>query len=65
MPWYLIGNGRTGECGEIEAPSAQRACELLGWVPHDCEVVQLRHGPLDESRGPLTMPDQLPDVFRN
>ncbi len=49
MPWYLIGNGRTGECSEIEAPCVQRACELLGWAPAECEVVQLRQSPSGES----------------
>ncbi len=55
MPWYLIGNGRTGEYGEIEAPSAQRACELLGWMPCECEVVPLRQAPLDAWRGDPTL----------
>lgn len=46
MPWYLVGNGRTGECSEIEAASGQQACELLGWPPMECEIVQLRQRPL-------------------
>jgi len=57
MPWYLIGNGRTGEWIEAEAVSVPAACAEVGWRPDDCEVLLLRRTPRPKSRDPLTRRD--------
>jgi len=41
MPRFLIGNGITGDCFELEARSAEAACRDLGWRFEECVVVQL------------------------
>ncbi len=45
MPRYKIENGVTKEGVEIEAPFAQTACEMVGWVIGNCYVKLLREGP--------------------
>ncbi len=52
MPRYIVGNGRTGDCLEIQARSPRAACECLGWVPSECEVVELRSEPDPTSEAP-------------
>ncbi len=41
MPRFIIGNGRTGQCVEVEARSLSAACHGLGWAEAECEAVRL------------------------
>ena len=45
MPRYRIENRVTKEVVEVEAPFAQIACEMAGWVIGDCYTRLLREGP--------------------
>ncbi len=45
MPRYRVTNRITKEACEVEAPFAQDACELLGWMIGDCHVQLLRESP--------------------
>ena len=41
MPCYMVTNRITKEKHEVEAPSAQAACEKAGWLIGHCHVVKL------------------------
>jgi len=45
MPRYRIENRVTKEVVEVEAPFAQTACEMVGWLIGNCYVKILREGP--------------------
>lgn len=45
MPKYRIENRVTKEVAEVEAPFAQTACEMVGWVIGNCYVKLLREEP--------------------
>ncbi len=45
MPRYRVENRVTKEVAEVEAPYAQDACKLLGWMIGDCHVERIREGP--------------------
>jgi len=45
MAEYRITNRVTGERCDVEAPFAQDACELLGWLIGECHVELRREGP--------------------
>jgi len=45
MPLYLVTHRVTDEQARIEAPYAQDACNMLGWLIGDCHVKLLREGP--------------------
>jgi len=49
MPLYRIKNRITGEVMEVEAPFAQTACEMAGWMIGDCYVQTLKEGPFTKS----------------
>jgi hypothetical protein len=46
MPRYRIRHRPTGAFRELEAPFAQDACTLAGWMIGDCHVELIRDGPL-------------------
>jgi hypothetical protein len=46
MPRYRIRHRPTGAFRELEAPFAQDACTLAGWMIGDCHVEIVREGPL-------------------
>jgi len=48
MPRYRITHRPTGATAEVEAPFAQDACQLLGWLIGDCHVRLLREGPYSD-----------------
>jgi len=43
MPRYRITSRITKEVYEIDAPTAQDACERLGWMIGDCHVRKMMH----------------------
>jgi len=45
MPLYELTNRETGERARVEAPYAQDACEMVGWLIGNCHVRLLREGP--------------------
>ncbi len=51
MPRFIIGNGQTGQCVEVEARSVAAACHDLGWAEAECEAVRVGQSP--ESRRPV------------
>ena len=54
MPTYRITNRITKERAQVEAPFAQTACELLGWLIGHCHVELIREGPYsDMSKRPI------------
>ena len=44
MPRYRIENRATKKVVEVEAPFAQTACEMVGWVIGNCYVKLLKEG---------------------
>jgi len=44
MPRYRIENRVTKEVVEVEAPFAQTACEMVGWLIGNCYVKLIREG---------------------
>ena len=48
MPRYSIENRITKEVVEIEAPFAQTACEMVGWLIGNCYIKLLREGPFSK-----------------
>lgn len=39
---YRVTNRVTKETQEVEAPSAQEACQRLGWLIGDCYIVKIQ-----------------------
>ena len=48
MPGYRITNRITKERAIVDAPYAQTACELLGWMIGECFVELIREGPYSD-----------------
>ena len=48
MPGYRITNRITKERAQVDAPFAQVACELLGWLIGECFVELTREGPYSD-----------------
>jgi hypothetical protein len=46
LPRYRIRHRPTGAFRELEAPFAQDACTLAGWMIGDCHVELIQEGPL-------------------
>jgi len=38
MPTYTVTNRITKESAQVDAPCAQDACQLLGWMIGNCHV---------------------------
>ena len=54
MPTYKVTNRITKERAQVDAPFAQTACELLGWMIGNCHVELIREGPYsDLSKRPI------------
>ena len=64
MPRYRIHHRPSSGFREIEAPFAQEACNLAGWMIGDCHVEQIREGPLSYLQQPeiLTSTQKLRDL---
>jgi len=61
MPRYRIKHRPSGGFREIEAPFAQEACNLAGWMIGNCHVDMVREGPTTYPQQPeiLTSTQQL------
>jgi hypothetical protein len=64
MPRYRIHHRPSSGFREIEAPFAQEACNLAGWMIGDCHVDMVREGPTTYPLQPeiLTSTQQLRDL---
>jgi hypothetical protein len=64
MPRYRIHHRPSHGFREIEAPFAQEACNLAGWMFGDCTVELVREGPTTYPQQPeiLTSTQQLRDL---
>jgi hypothetical protein len=64
MPRYRIHHRPSSGFREIEAPFAQEACNLAGWMIGDCLVEQVREEPLSYLQQPniLISTQQLRDL---
>ena len=45
MLYYRVTNRVTGETQKVAAPSAQTACEALGWLIGNCHIKLLKKNP--------------------